>query len=80
MNFSSDQALALAPGANSVKAAKKLAKPSPWHTHHGRLLVVAQCLGLRSEQVDLRSSGDTAGDPDRVVGYGAFAFNPAGEA
>lgn len=26
------------------------------------------------ELLDLRSSGDTAGDPDRVVGYGAFAI------
>jgi AmmeMemoRadiSam system protein B len=24
--------------------------------------------------IDLRNSGDTAGDPSRVVGYGAFAF------
>jgi len=24
--------------------------------------------------LDLRNSGDTAGDRDRVVGYGAFAF------
>jgi len=29
---------------------------------------------LRPELVDLRNSGDTAGDKDRVVGYGAFAF------
>ncbi len=29
---------------------------------------------LRVEQLDLRNSGDTAGRPDRVVGYGAFAF------
>jgi AmmeMemoRadiSam system protein B len=27
------------------------------------------------ELVDLRNSGDTAGDRDRVVGYGAFAFH-----
>jgi hypothetical protein len=26
------------------------------------------------ELLDLRSSGDTAGDHSRVVGYGAFAF------
>lgn len=30
--------------------------------------------GLRGELLDLRNSGDTAGDDDRVVGYGAFAF------
>ncbi len=29
---------------------------------------------LRVSQLDLRSSGDTAGTRDRVVGYGAFAF------
>jgi AmmeMemoRadiSam system protein B len=29
---------------------------------------------LRAELVDLRSSGDTAGPRDEVVGYGAFAF------
>ena len=29
---------------------------------------------LRAELIDLRSSGDTAGDRGRVVGYGAFAF------
>lgn len=30
--------------------------------------------GLRPELIDLRNSGDTAGDKSRVVGYGAFAF------
>lgn len=30
--------------------------------------------GLRPELIDLRNSGDTAGDKQRVVGYGAFAF------
>jgi hypothetical protein len=38
------------------------------------LLAVAAGKGLRAELLDLRSSGDTAGDKDRVVGYGAFAF------
>lgn len=37
------------------------------------LLEVASGRGLSVEQVDLRNSGDTAGDRDRVVGYGAFA-------
>lgn len=31
---------------------------------------------LRPELIDLRNSGDTAGDKSRVVGYGAFAFYP----
>ena len=30
--------------------------------------------GLRAELLDLRNSGDTAGDRMRVVGYGAFGF------
>jgi AmmeMemoRadiSam system protein B len=29
------------------------------------------------ELLDLRNSGDTEGDRDRVVGYGAFAFREA---
>ncbi len=33
-------------------------------------------LGAAVEQVDLRNSGDTAGSTDRVVGYGAFLFDP----
>ena len=31
--------------------------------------------GLRARILDLRNSGDTAGPRDRVVGYGAYAFN-----
>jgi AmmeMemoRadiSam system protein B len=38
------------------------------------LLALARRRRLAIELVDLRSSGDTAGDKDRVVGYGAFAF------
>jgi len=37
------------------------------------LLRCAADRGLIVEQLDLRNSGDTAGDHDRVVGYGAFA-------
>lgn len=37
------------------------------------LLRCAARRGLAVEQLDLRNSGDTAGDRDRVVGYGAFA-------
>ena len=39
------------------------------------LLTIARRRGLACELVDLRNSGDTAGDKDRVVGYGAFAFH-----
>lgn len=37
------------------------------------LLVAARARGLGVRALDLRSSGDTAGPRDRVVGYGAFA-------
>jgi AmmeMemoRadiSam system protein B len=38
------------------------------------LLLSARRHGLRAELLDLRNSGDTAGDRSRVVGYAAFAF------
>jgi len=38
------------------------------------LVHVARAKGLTGSVVDLRSSGDTAGSRDEVVGYGAFAF------
>ncbi|MGZ5106736.1 MAG: AmmeMemoRadiSam system protein B, partial [Usitatibacter sp.] len=38
------------------------------------LLRTARRRGMQGEMVDLRNSGDTAGDRSRVVGYGAFAF------
>ena len=38
------------------------------------LLLAARAHGLHGQLVDLRNSGDTAGDQARVVGYGAFAF------
>ena len=36
--------------------------------------LAARHRGLKPELLDLRNSGDTAGDRDRVVGYGSFAF------
>jgi AmmeMemoRadiSam system protein B len=39
------------------------------------LLVAARRRGLVPELLDLRNSGDTAGDRRQVVGYGAFAFH-----
>lgn len=36
------------------------------------LLLAARELGLQARMVDLRNSGDTAGDKNRVVGYGAY--------
>jgi len=40
------------------------------------LLLAARRHQLRPHLLDLRNSGDTAGDRDRVVGYAAFAFIP----
>jgi AmmeMemoRadiSam system protein B len=38
------------------------------------LLVAARRHDLHTRLLDLRNSGDTAGPPDRVVGYGAFSL------
>jgi len=38
------------------------------------LSLVARRRAMRVERLDLRSSGDTAGSADEVVGYGAFAY------
>jgi MEMO1 family protein len=38
------------------------------------LLLAARRRGLKVQKLDMRNSGDTSGDRDRVVGYGAFAF------
>lgn len=39
------------------------------------LLLVAKQRGLKVELVDLRNSGDTAGDKSRVVGYAGFTIS-----
>ena len=39
------------------------------------LLVAARARGLEPQLLDLRNSGDTAGDKERVVGYASFAFH-----
>ena len=41
------------------------------------LTLAARRRGLTPQLIDLRNSGDTAGDRQRVVGYGAFAFYEA---
>jgi AmmeMemoRadiSam system protein B len=38
------------------------------------LLVAARRHELTVRLLDLRTSGDTFGEPERVVGYGAFAL------
>jgi AmmeMemoRadiSam system protein B/AmmeMemoRadiSam system protein A len=40
------------------------------------MLLAAQAHGLHPVLLDVRNSGQTAGDPGRVVGYAAFAFQP----
>ena len=40
------------------------------------LLLAARKHGLHPVVLDVRNSSQTAGDPDRVVGYAAFAFEP----
>ncbi|WP_456372264.1 AmmeMemoRadiSam system protein B [Thiolapillus sp.] len=39
------------------------------------LLLSAKKHGLQGRNLDLRNSGDTAGDKSRVVGYGAYVFH-----
>jgi len=39
------------------------------------LMLAAKRRGLEAHVLDLRNSGDTAGDHRQVVGYGAFAFS-----
>jgi hypothetical protein len=38
------------------------------------LLLAARQQGLHAVELDVRNSSETAGDPERVVGYAAFAF------
>jgi len=38
------------------------------------LMLAAKARGLQVRTLDLRNSGDTAGDKSRVVGYGAYAL------
>ncbi len=38
------------------------------------LLAEAQRRGMKMQTIDLRTSADTAGDPQRVVGYGSYLF------
>ncbi len=42
------------------------------------LMLLARKLGLRPHLLDVRNSGDTAGNKDRVVGYASFAFTEDG--
>ena len=42
------------------------------------MLHAACARGLTTEMLDVRSSGDTAGERGSVVGYGAFALRTRG--
>lgn len=65
--------------ADDILALRKLAtaEQACGATPVNGLLAVARRKGLRVQLLDLRNSGDTAGDRSRVVGYGAFAFAEA---
>ncbi len=39
-------------------------------------MIAAAERGLTVSRLDLRNSGDTAGDKESVVGYGAWAWCP----
>jgi AmmeMemoRadiSam system protein B len=65
---SSELVLALAPQLDHQQACGA--------TPVNGLLIAARRRGLRARLLDLRNSGDTAGDRSRVVGYAAFAFEP----
>ena len=75
-----DYATAKQHDAATAQAIEKLQPEAiDYHDACGRLpmnglLLVAKKLGLTVIPYDLRSSGDTAGDRDRVVGYGAYGF------
>ena len=61
-----DDVLALSPTLNHEQACGA--------TPINGLLLCARDRGMRPELLDLRNSGDTAGDKSRVVGYASFAF------
>jgi MEMO1 family protein len=63
---SADAILALTPSLDHAQACGA--------TPVNALLLCAQRHGLVPELLDLRNSGDTAGDKSRVVGYAAFVF------
>jgi AmmeMemoRadiSam system protein B len=66
--------------ANAAKAIEALDPNGLAYEHAcGRapvagMLLAARNHGLRVKALDLRSSGDTAGRRDSVVGYGAWAL------
>ncbi len=65
---SADAILALTPSLDHAQACGA--------TPANALLLCARRHGLVPELLDLRNSGDTAGDRSRVVGYASFVFAP----
>jgi MEMO1 family protein len=65
--FTAETILRLAPQLNHEQACGA--------TPINGLLVAARARGLVPQLIDLRNSGDTAGDKERVVGYASFAFH-----
>lgn len=72
--------------AADVETARAIVDLEPTSLHHDSacgvigiqgMLLYARRHGYRCRLLDLRNSGDTAGDRDRVVGYGAFVFSRA---
>jgi len=66
-----------------TRAAVEALDPAPVDAYHAcghlpiqGLLQAARVRGLRPVTMDLRNSGDTSGRRDRVVGYGAWVFEP----
>ncbi|MEI7613206.1 MAG: AmmeMemoRadiSam system protein B [Betaproteobacteria bacterium] len=68
--------------STDAQTAQQIMTFKPLLSHHqacgatpiNGLLQVARAHQLHVKMIDLRNSGDTAGDTSRVVGYGAFAF------
>ena len=67
-----------------TRAAVEALDPVPVDSYHAcghlpiqGLLKAARLRGLRPVTLDMRNSGDTSGRRDQVVGYGAWAFEPA---
>ena len=58
-----------------LELSQQFRQPQPWGAKTiTRLLRAAQQHQLEPHLLDIRNSGDTSGDKERVVGYASFAF------
>ena len=64
--------LAFVGGVEYLDLVEREKRLDPGAIHRYRAERRQERLGART--IDLRNSGDTAGPRDRVVGYGAYAF------